>query len=129
MGPLDIFERAIQRGVSPDTLDLTHEGAQMTHRPNPSLSSSHEFSGPRRSRRVIAGEGMLTPVRDFTWRGDRWVASRDQVAPDHEVVQEHPERFTACYAKESDPGVLAFLERKRALREREPWRLGPHHRQ
>jgi hypothetical protein len=101
----------------------------MTRNSHPAFRSSHEFSGPRRTRRVIAGEGMVTPVQDFTWRGDQWIANRDHVVPEHEVVQEHPERFTPCYPKESSPGVLAFLERKRALGQREPWRLGTRRRQ
>jgi hypothetical protein len=97
----------------------------MTHHSGLASRGSFELSGPRRSRRVIAGQGMVTPVADFTWRGERWVADRDHVVPDHEVVQEHPERFTPCYVKEDGVEVLAFLERRRALREREPWRLGP----
>jgi hypothetical protein len=97
----------------------------MTHRSDAAFRGSHELSGPHRSRRVIAGQGMLTPVQDFTWRGDRWVADRDRVVPEHDAVQEHPLRFTPCYPKEDSSAVLAFLERKRALRQREPWRLGP----
>ena len=95
------------------------------HHSDLAFGSWDEISGPGRVlfRRILAGEGMLTPVKDFTWRGDRWLADRDHVVPDHEVVREHPELFTPAYAKERSIAVLRFLERKRALREKESWRL------
>ena len=96
----------------------------MTHHSDLAFRSSQEISGRHRTRRVVAGEGFLTPVKDFTWQGDKWIAGRDRVVPDHEVVRDHPELFTPCYHKESDPAILKFLQRKRALSAaREPWRL------
>jgi hypothetical protein len=96
----------------------------------------HEVSGPSRCgrRRVLAGEGMLTPTRDFTWRGERFRARVTRVSPDHEVAKSrHAQLLTPAYAKESGHEVLRFLERICGERSghrgrREPWRLGPRER-
>jgi hypothetical protein len=91
------------------------------HTWKPSQAAFHSYEevdggrGPRRSvRRVLNGEGRLTPERDFTWNGERYRANVTRVAPDHPVTQsEHAHLLTPAYAKESGYAVLTFLERVR----------------
>jgi hypothetical protein len=85
----------------------------------------------REVKRVLSGEGMLRPTRDFTWRGQRYLAASTRVSPDAEVCfSEHAHLLVPAYKEESGRRILAFLERVRGDRGRggahrttAPWRL------
>jgi hypothetical protein len=87
----------------------------------------------REVKRVLSGEGMLRPTRDFTWRGQRYRAASTRVSPDAEVCfSEHAHLLTPAFKEESGHRILAFLERVRGgrgrrqtrrSREGPPWRL------
>jgi hypothetical protein len=108
--------------------------------------SYEEVAGPRgRSRsvrRIIEGQGKLTPERDFTWRGNVYRAGITRVAPDADVARsEFAHLLTPAFAKEDGPPVIDFLERVRGRKEQcrpsilpqrnsaksphDYWRLGP----
>ena len=91
----------------------------------------------RRRRNVLAGEGMLTPQRTFTWDGIVFKAKVTRVAPDHPVVQsEFADLLKPAYDKDATPEVMRFLQRRLATRtardiapgsqaDRPYWWLGP----
>src|SRR5215207_5714255 len=99
----------------------------------------------RRTKRILAGEGMLTPSQTFVWRGDTYTAGQTRVAVDHEVTRsEFAHLLTPAYEKEAGLRIIEFLERVRGrkgqrrgsiLPQRDclsswskgsaPWRLGP----
>jgi hypothetical protein len=49
-----------------------------------------------RSRRVLAGEGLVTPVREVEVNGERLQPKRDRLALDHPWVLARPELFRCC---------------------------------
>jgi hypothetical protein len=60
-----------------------------------------ETSFDARELKVIAGEGMLTVVRETTVTYDdgtqeKLVPRRHRFAPEHELVQQRPELFKLC---------------------------------
>jgi transcriptional regulator with XRE-family HTH domain len=101
-----------------------------------SFTTHHEISGPGRfaRRRTLAGEGMLTPNRDFVWRGELFRAGVTRVAPDHEVAKsEHAPLLIPAYQRESGHEILRFLQRTRGQQARprtrrqasdQRWRVG-----
>jgi hypothetical protein len=88
------------------------------------MTNGIETADARRPHRVMGGEGMLTPSRDFTWRGERFRAGSDRVAPDHPLARSELARLLepAC-EREASPSVARFLERQIAqARARDPQR-------
>jgi hypothetical protein len=96
--------------------------------------------GRRSKRRVAEGQGMLTPERTFTWRGDVYGAGITRVAPDADVARsEYAHLLTPAFAKEDGLPIIEFLERVRGRKEQrrasivpnrnksphDYWRLGP----
>jgi hypothetical protein len=87
----------------------------------------------RRRRNVIAGEGMLTPERTFTWDGIVFKAKVTRIAPDHPVAEsEFADWLRPAYDKDATVEVMRFLERRLAERTatrredgRPHWWLGP----
>jgi hypothetical protein len=113
---------------------------------NAAFLTFQEVSGPRERsrsvRRIIEGEGKLTPSTTFVWRGDTYEAGTCRVTPDHEVTRsEFAHLLVPAYAKESGHAVLDFLETTRGRRGQrrasifpkrnsrqsphDYWRLGP----
>jgi hypothetical protein len=110
-----------------------------------------EESGGERGRRVVEGEGMVTPIRELVITdpdGSEEVLTprRTRLAPEAEIVRERPELFTLCCKDDRTDAPVAFRAALRAAdREvsrqlvgepirrsgsstptaREPWRLGP----
>jgi hypothetical protein len=58
--------------------------------PTPSTETA---SGITRTRRIIAGETMVTPTREVTIGGERLRPGRDRFSVTHEYVRAHPEMF------------------------------------
>jgi hypothetical protein len=63
-----------------------------------------EASALGRSLKVIAGEGMVTPVAPMTVRyrdgsEERLLPNRHRFAPEHELVTQGPEKFRLCMPK------------------------------
>ncbi len=66
----------------------------------------------RGRRRVLSGEGMLTPSRPFTWNGQHFEPDRARVVPDHPVAfSEYAHLLRPAYDKEAGMPVRRFLER------------------
>jgi hypothetical protein len=112
-----------------------------------------EDRGKRRrtyGRRVVAGEGMVTPIRELVITdpdGSEDVLSprRTRLAPDAEIVRERPELFALCCKNDRTDAPVVFARLRAVARqvsrqladeptrtpgsatptEREPWRLGP----
>jgi hypothetical protein len=77
------------------------------------MTNGIETADGRRGYRVTRGEGMLTPSRDFTWRGERFRAGFERVAPDHPVARSELARLLEpAYEREASPPVAQFLERQ-----------------
>ena len=79
---------------------------------------------PLRRRRVMAGEGMVTPTKPLILGNERLWPGRSRLSPDHELVRRRPEDFRAA-----DPSDCATRRQLRAMTgdcagiDRPPWRL------
>lgn len=75
------------------------------------------LAGVGRRRRVIAGEGMMAPVKLVEFKEDgryeRLLPGRSRIAPDHWIVRQRPERF-----KPADPRDTLTARHHRELLER-----------
>jgi hypothetical protein len=56
--------------------------------------------GVRVVRRVMAGEGMVTPVRPLLIDGKQAEPGRERFASDHELVRLRPELFRPCDSRD-----------------------------
>jgi hypothetical protein len=89
--------------ILPVLLDQIEESWVSDGRLSAKAFAAHAEAG-RGMRRVIEGEGMLTPGRPFTWRGERLEPNRDRVAPDHEVCySQFAHLLRPAYEKEAVP--------------------------
>jgi hypothetical protein len=71
----------------------------------------------RRRRNVIAGEGMLTPERTFTWDGIVFTAGTTRVSTDHAVTEsEFVDLLRPAYDQDATLEMMRFLERRLAAR-------------
>ena len=61
-----------------------------------------------RTRKVLAGEGMLQCVKSFRYRGRAFLAGKTRVAPDHEAVAAMPTAFEPAMVGDEDPDVQRF---------------------
>jgi hypothetical protein len=92
------------------------------------IESANRFAA--RARRVIAGEGMLTPVEPLSFDGEALTPGRDRLSPDHPAVSQRPEWFRPADRKDTDTAARhrATLEREarsiRAGGPRQPGRPG-----
>ena len=80
---------------------------------------------PNRPRRVIAGEGMVTPTKPLLFGNERLWPGRARLAPNHELVRRQPEDFRAA-----DPSDSATRWQLREMTgahgpaiDRPPWHL------
>jgi hypothetical protein len=65
----------------------------------------------RRQRRPIAkGEGMVSPVERFEFEGEIYRAGRTRCVPDHRAVERFPHLFRPCWAEDTSPEILRFLD-------------------
>jgi hypothetical protein len=77
-----------------------------------------DHRGRRTKRRVAEGQGMLTPSRTFTWRGETYKAGVSRVAPDAGVASsEFAHLLTPAYEKEDGHAILEWLERNRGRKQ------------
>jgi hypothetical protein len=75
-----------------------------------------EESGGEHGRRVVAGEGMVTPIRELVITdpdGSEDVLSprRTRLAPDAEIVRERPELFALCCKNDRTDAPVVFARR------------------
>jgi hypothetical protein len=93
----------------------------MTPNPQRSLEMA---AGPRR-RRVIAGEGMVTPTKPLIFGHERLWPGRARLALDHELVRRRPEAFRAADPSDSATRMkLGEMTRARGPAiDRPPWHL------
>jgi hypothetical protein len=63
-----------------------------------------ESSGQTRQRRVMAGEGLVTPRKRLTLEqnglAETLIPRRDRLAVDHEFVARHPEWFEPSWRED-----------------------------
>lgn len=91
-----------------------------------------ELSSPgatvTRRRRVVAGEGMVTPRQRLTIADDGTVETlvpgRDRLSVDHPFVARYPERFELCWSKDTETRAQLRVLVERAHRPTSPSRLG-----
>src|SRR4051794_23180827 len=76
-----------------------------------------ETAGPtRRRRRILAGEGMVTPTKPIVLRDadhSEVLGPGSRLVPDHPLVQMYPSRFVPCDPKDAAtrPALRSMLTR------------------
>jgi hypothetical protein len=69
------------------------------------------FPTRRRQRRMVAkGEGMVSPVESFEFEGEIYRAGRTRCVPDHRAVERFPHLFRPCWAEDTSPEIVRFLD-------------------